>query len=365
MTPDIPRNLRRVKTVLKREVSYYSLKPREVNIEVTHRCNLKCKMCGVWKKAPEHRSEELRPDEFLNVFSQLRSIGVRLITLAGGEPFIRRDLFDIISAAKSQHLTCNIFTNGTLIDSSSIEKILEYAVDKIIVSLDGMPAVHDTIRRSENSFNKASQFLSELIKKKKEKRSTKPELDVHMTIMRDNVQDIGKVNEFCQRIGVNFSFQLCSIALSPYQEDPLMCVDAITSSRYLSQDKALLLCDEDINILRSAMNNLPSNFYTKLINSFNDNDLKTGRMPLKRCYVTRNFMMIDPYGNVFPCTSLDGSIMGNIRNESVINIWQGKSYRNLRKTLDKNLLPVCHNCCHLADNLSVGQLVKIALRKSQ
>jgi len=72
--------------------------------------------------------------------------------------------------------------------------------------------------------------------------------------------------------------------------------------------------------------------------------------------------MIDPYGNIFPCTNLDSYIVGNIRELSLSDIWQAKRYTDLRKRLSEDLPPVCAYCCHCADNLSVMQLIKIVLK---
>jgi radical SAM protein with 4Fe4S-binding SPASM domain len=361
MISALQKNFRRIKTVFSREIRYFTLRPREVNIELTHLCNLKCKMCGVWTKDKGRRAEELTPTEYLSLFTQLREMGITLVTLAGGEPFIRRDLFDIIGAAKSRHLACNIFTNGTLIDSESIKKIFEYDLDKVIVSLDGMHSTHDTIRGREGSFDKAARFLSNLINEKRDRRSAKPELDVHMTIMGDNVQDIQDLNAFCQKIGANFSFQICSVSQSLAPEHTSLSKNIMGSTRYLSRNDKPIISDEDTLILRRTLDTLPSNFYTKLIRSFDNDDLKTGRIPVRKCYITRNFMMIDPYGNVFPCTNLDNHFTGNIKNESLINIWHGNKYDTLRKNLSQNLLPLCKSCCHLVDNLTLLQLAKIIL----
>lgn len=106
MIKAIKKNLRRIKTVFEREISYYSLQPRGANLELTHRCNLRCKMCGVWIKGLDRQLQELTAEEYLDLFVQMKDIGVRLVTLAGGEPFIRKDLFEIVEAGKGQGLIC-------------------------------------------------------------------------------------------------------------------------------------------------------------------------------------------------------------------------------------------------------------------
>jgi radical SAM protein with 4Fe4S-binding SPASM domain len=86
-------------------------------------------------------------------------------------------------------------------------------------------------------------------------------------------------------------------------------------------------------------------------------------MPVRKCYITRNFMMIDPYGNVYPCTNLDGYIVGSVRSQPLSAIWSGKPYALLRKELSRRLLSVCAHCCHCADNLTPAQLVRVVMRR--
>lgn len=364
MTNAIKKNLRRTKTVFQKEISFYSLQPREVNLELTHRCNLRCKMCGVWTKGVDPKLKELTPEEYLDLFGQMKDMGVSLVTLAGGEPFIRKDFFEIVKAAKSQGLICNVFTNGTLIRDTDIEKIFRNRIDKIIVSIDGIGPVHDSIRGVPASFDKAIRALSDIVEKRRSLGAKKPEIDIHMTILRENIGHIFRLSTLCQKLGVNFSFQPYSESYEQAVEQTSLGGEAIGSRRYLPHNKTLRFSEKDIHQIREELVLLPVTFYTKLLSSFNDEDFKYGRMPIKKCYITRNFMMIDPYGNVFPCTNLDSYIVGNIRNERLSNIWRGERYETLRRKLSRHLFPVCVNCCHCADNLSLMQLIKIILRKS-
>jgi len=358
----IKKNLRRAKTVVEREISFYSLQPREVNLELTHRCNLRCKMCGVWMKEKNHQDMELSAQEYSEMFIQMKDMGVKLVTLAGGEPFIRKDLFKIVEAAKSQELICNVFTNGTLIDRDAIEKIFHSKADKVIVSIDGNGLVHDKIRGVPGSFDKATRALTGIVAEQRNRGVVKPELDMHMTILKENVADIFKLFTWCRDLGVNFSFQPYSESNQQAITESLIEHEKIGSKRYLPHNETLRSSDDNIRVMREEIERLPVNFYTKLLGSFSDEDLKFGLMSIKKCYITRNFMMIDPYGNAFPCTNLDGYLLGNIRELRLREIWRGEKYRILREKLSQKLLPVCRYCCHCSDNLTLAQLVKIILR---
>jgi len=318
-------------------------------------------MCGVWIKGVGRQLQELTSEEYLDLFIQMKDMGIRLVTLTGGEPFIRKDLFEIVEAAKRKGLICNVFTNGTLIDHFAVEKIFKYGVDKIIISIDGIGPIHDSIRGIPGGFDKAIGALSDIAAERKARRIKKPEIDIHSTLLKENIGDMSHLSILCQKLGVNFSFQPYSESNEQTVDQAILGGETIKSTRYLPHHETLRFSEENIHQIRRELIRLPVTFYTKLLSSFSNEDLEHGLMSIKKCYIIRNFMMIDPYGNVFPCTNLDNYIVGNTSNERLSKIWRGKKYETLRKKLSHYLFPVCVNCCHCADNLSLMQIIKIIL----
>jgi len=319
-------------------------------------------MCGVWTKSSEDRPQELSVDEYRDLFRQVKHLGVSMVTLAGGEPLARLDFFDIVAAAKAHNLRCHVFTNGTMIDDSTIEKILTHRIDKVIFSIDGIGAIHDSVRGMPGAYNKTIGALSDLVAAQKSNGARKPVIDVHLTLLKENIGSLSGLSDLCQKMGVNFSFQPYSESYEFAVEQSCLGDVSIGSERYLPHHESLRFSSEDISKIRDEIARIPKSIYTTLISSFSDDNFKHGSMPIKKCYITRNFMMLDPYGNVFPCTNLDSYILGCVRHEKLAEIWKGKKYEKLRKKLSKNLFPVCAFCCHCADNFTVVQLAKVILR---
>jgi radical SAM protein with 4Fe4S-binding SPASM domain len=358
---DLRKGARRLATVMRREMRYRSPRPFEINLELTHRCNLRCRMCGVWGKTNENRLPELTGAEYTKLFAQMKALGVRLVTLAGGEPFIRSDIFDIIAAAKGHGLACNLFTNGTLLDRTKIRNLCACRVDKVIFSIDGIGPIHDAIRGVPGSFDRTWEALSALEAERRLRGMQRPEIDVHMTLLKENVSSLSQLGRACRALGVAFSFQ-------PYSETPEAAVgqsrlngNSIGSVRYLHPKESLRFTGEHVSRIRSEIEKLPRSFYTKLLLSIGREQLQQGLMPVRKCYITRTFMMIDPYGNVYPCTNLDGYVVGSIRAQPLSAVWNGEPYALLRENLSRRLLPVCAYCCHCADNLAPGQLASVVM----
>ena len=124
---------------------------------VTSRCNLRCSHCFYWQEINKSFDEELSIDEIQKIS---RSFSHPLyLSLTGGEPFLRKDLFEIIRVF---HAGCGtrevgIATNGTLREAT-IQTVLSVLEKRLLenlsiqVSLDGLEATHDSIRGGNRCF---------------------------------------------------------------------------------------------------------------------------------------------------------------------------------------------------------------------
>jgi heme d1 biosynthesis radical SAM protein NirJ len=116
------------------------------------RCNLTCKHCYSIS-ADRDFPGELSTREVNEVMNDLRTFGVPVLILSGGEPLLRSDIFDISRRAKSMGFYVGLSTNGTLIDERNIDAIDEVGYDYVGVSIDGMRETHDRFRRREGAFD--------------------------------------------------------------------------------------------------------------------------------------------------------------------------------------------------------------------
>ncbi len=172
--------------------------PRSLDVSVTGRCNLHCPYCFY---ADEMQN---RPDAgtgaWLALFRELRSLGVRHVTLSGGEVFCREDLGSLIDAAVDSRLRYDLLTNGTLITERLLSRLEQGGrrdrLDSIQVSIDGSSAeVHDR-SRGPGAFQKAIRGLHLLVE------AGLP-VTVRTTVNRFNVSDLEALSGFLlEEIGV-------------------------------------------------------------------------------------------------------------------------------------------------------------------
>ena len=118
------------------------------------RCNLACKHCYA-TSADIDFAGELSTDEVFTVMDDLKSFGVSVLILSGGEPLLRPDIFEVSARAKSMGFYVGLSSNGTLITENNISDIEAIGYDYVGVSLDGMRDTHDCFRRKQGAFDES------------------------------------------------------------------------------------------------------------------------------------------------------------------------------------------------------------------
>jgi MoaA/NifB/PqqE/SkfB family radical SAM enzyme len=130
-----------------------------VQLTLTNRCQCSCEHCGV-SKLREAIKGELTVKQIDLLFRDLELAGCLVVDLFGGEPTLRRDLFDIIERGKSYGFMMSLETNGYVIDHAYMERLAAAGLDQIYLSLDDYRAeIHDRIRRKKGSFERAVRAL--------------------------------------------------------------------------------------------------------------------------------------------------------------------------------------------------------------
>ncbi len=115
------------------------------------RCNLKCKHCYSISGDVDFPGE-LSTDEVFAVMDDLKGFRVPVLILSGGEPLLRRDIFDISRRAKGMGFYTGLSSNGALINVHNIEEIASIGYDYVGISLDGIGATHDAFRGKDGCF---------------------------------------------------------------------------------------------------------------------------------------------------------------------------------------------------------------------
>jgi pyrroloquinoline quinone biosynthesis protein E len=107
--------------------------------ELTHRCPLACPYCSN-PLALENRADELEAATWARVFHEAAGIGVLQVHLSGGEPAARRDLVDIVAAARDAGLYTNLITSAIGLDRTRLGWLKEAGLDHVQLSIQDVDA---------------------------------------------------------------------------------------------------------------------------------------------------------------------------------------------------------------------------------
>jgi len=130
--------------------------------ETTFRCNMNCVFCSI----PQNSAKwsETTTAEALDIIDQLGEMGTKIMNFSGGEPFLRKDFFEMADRAKKNGMIVFVNTNGLLVEEN-IGGITRERFDFMRISIDGSKELHDRLRKCNGAFDAAFKAV-ELIKKK-------------------------------------------------------------------------------------------------------------------------------------------------------------------------------------------------------
>ena len=128
--------------------------------EITLKCNLACSHCG--SRAGNTRTKELSTEEALDLVKQMAEVGIKEVTLIGGEAFLRPDWLEIASAINREGMRCTMTTGGYGISLETARKMKEAGIVTVSVSIDGLEETHDRLRGKKGSWKYAFKTMSHL-----------------------------------------------------------------------------------------------------------------------------------------------------------------------------------------------------------
>jgi radical SAM protein with 4Fe4S-binding SPASM domain len=132
----------------------------EVDLNITARCNLRCDFCSVSTQPVARTCDELSVRQIERLLDDLDAMGVDTVRLVGGEPFVRRDIEDIMAALGSHGFMSSVLTNATVMKRRHVEAVRDCGIDLVAFSVDGHNAgLHDASRGKPRSFERLMAMI--------------------------------------------------------------------------------------------------------------------------------------------------------------------------------------------------------------
>jgi SynChlorMet cassette radical SAM/SPASM protein ScmE len=301
--------------------------PRSVDLEITNRCNLRCKYCSHFSSAGDV-GLDLPIEEWLKFFEELKRCSVLDVSISGGEPFYRADLRDLISGVVKNKMRYSILTNGTLIEDDLAGFIASTGrCNYVQVSIDGsIPTTHDAFRGPGN-FNKAIEGIKCL-------QHYDISVQVRVTIHKKNLHDLEDIARLLlEDIGLpSFSTNSASyMGLCRQNEAQVMLTPAERSMAMVS----LLRLNRRYRGRISAT----SGPLAEARNWSAMEDARLRRLPalpgggrLTGCSGPMSRISVRSDGIIVPCSQLNHIELGRINRDDLRTIWRyHPALKNLRE----------------------------------
>lgn len=297
---------------------YSITSPAVIAIEVTNKCNLKCKMCPRNKIVKEEKIGDM-PDAIFEKITPFLKGQVQVILQGAGEPLLADNFFKYLEICKKNNCYVTTTTNGTLMNEAIAISLIKSKIDIVNVSIDGTSNYEDIRGFPLDKVLSNLKLLSEV---KRNLNSSTPLLSIYFIGMKKNIREL---------------IELVRIA-GEYKIDMVWCQHLqVTSSDFLGE--SLLNCPELAKDTFNKAQDLAKKLGISLI-----------LPPLEQknyfCVSPFQFMTILFDGKVTPCCYGRSLVVGDLNKSEIKEIWNGGILRKLRVSLLKNFdLPsICNRC---------------------
>ncbi len=332
--------------------------PYKLTFAVTYHCTYKCVHCSIWKKKPIN---ELKLDE-IQEFAH-KSNFFSWLNITGGEPFLRKDISDIIQAfyenSRGLYLL-NLTTNGFNSDliAQKMAEIVQYKIPRVVltISLDGDEKKHEEIRGAPNSYMRVIELFKSIRRMKKDYKN----LDTYFgyTSTPSNVGEFEKTYLAVKQLVPDITPRDIHVNLFHYSSH---YYDNINGSERISPLYIQKTAEELQEMIRlrgpGGLNllNFLENRYLKRGIKY----VKTKSTPLS-CKALQASSFLDSCGNIFPCIIYDNCV-GNIRDYDydLKKLLSSSNTKKMQNELGRLSCPNCWTPCE-AYQMILGNLFSIS-----
>ncbi len=341
--------------------------PEEVGIQLTNRCNLKCRHCFQWNEDGffHHFNKEAQCDEIdfgliEKLFIQTQKVKSGMY-LWGGEPLCYKwwdELARILSEDPRWSVLC---TNGVLIDKK-IDSILKASASlAVLVSLDGFEEENDSVR-GKGTFKKVMENIDLLLSLKK-KGIFKGEISVNCVISEAMAGRLYEFMEFFEARGVNtvyFCFpwylpQSTSESMDKYFKENFSWLVKPDDKHFPSWHSYKYKLDLSIlPVLLPQIEKINKRVwkvrirYQPALEANEIEDFILGKeitaQNRKHCLAMSTRMNVLPSGEVTVCKLFPEFTVGSLKEESVEELWHNQKFTRCREIIGCGLMPVCSKC---------------------
>lgn len=299
---------------------------QELFIEITNQCQQKCIHCS--SSANDTDYESLSLDDIKRVINETIHLGLKRVTLSGGEPLLHPNIINIIEFLRDTHIKFNIYSCGVKdnepIPLSLLQYVKDCGINRMIFSIHAAsPELQEEITGYKDSLICVMHSI-------KLAKNIDIDVEVHFVLMRKNKDELDEVIKLSKDLGVN----------------------RLSILRLVNQGR----CINDLELSGSECTKIlakvkPSYYMPIRLGTPFNCITHSG----SKCTAGDNKLLISASGEVFPCESfkwLKGNCFNmNIKDDSIKDIWDNSILLKSIRTAKESRITICSTCkdfksCH-------------------
>jgi len=334
----------------------YAFPARHFLLELTRRCNLRCKMCQYieWLENQPIKKQmegELSTEEWFRVVDQVARFS--LVTFTGGEPFVRRDFMDILARASAKART-HFISNTTMLPAERAEAVVALAPRRLGgigfnfagTSIEGPGERHDEIRKMNGAFHRSTTGIKTLVEFREAARKQCPLVHITTVIQKDNIDVLHHMPQVVKDAGASVLNLVTETRMHELpglgEADPQSFnLEDITWPR-IDREALTGALDKTIAAARDAgiELRLPRVPKEEIIKYYD------GGIDLREyeCRNAWNTLIVGRQGDAYPCWLVK---VGNVREQTLKQLWNNAVMRDFRKVCRRKLFAPCPGCCFI------------------
>lgn len=282
-------------------------------IEPTNRCNFQCPECASGIGALTRPLGMMPASFFRTLVDDIAADSLYLQLYLQGEPYLNKDLYDMIPYAREKGMYVVISTNGSFITERNVEKLVRNAPDKLVFSMDGLDEESYQTYRVGGTFAQADKGLQLVLETKERLGLSYPEVELQFIVMKQNEHQAEEVLKYGKQRGVD------QVTLKTMQ----------------------------VSSIENAERFLPKNEKYRRYTVDGEEFRMKGKLK-NQCLALWQTSVVTWDGVVVPCCfDKDAEYpLGNLKENDFSTLWKSSSYQEFRKKIlkDRKAMAMCTNC---------------------
>ena len=288
--------------------------PYGVSVEPVDFCNLACPECPAGLRLLTRPKQRMDVGLFNKILDEAGSRMIYLMLYFQGEPYLHRNIFELMRSACQRNIYTAISTNAQLIDDRYAEQTVRSGLHRIIISMDGATQeVYETYRK-HGKLDKVLEGIANLRRWREKLKSKTPYIIVQFIVFRTNQHQLNEIEAFAMNAGAD-KVEIKTAQLYDFENGNPLMTDIDRYSRYRKTEGGRYV----------IKNRLPN-----------------------RCLRLWNGTVVTASGNVAPCCfdKDAGIITGNAAEQTLPAIWKNDAYMQFRKSIlvNRKQYEMCRNC---------------------